>query len=152
MQHRYGIDDLVAARVGAARFADKHPDLSEFYVTRYQAMSRAFGIEDGPVDTLDVDRVALADLVDASVRALVELHSPFAIFLEAPQSIHALHARFSPAIDAGIEQTKTAIVEVLTAAVAELHGFDEDRTVGVDDLRRYGFEPSTPWPDEFDYF
>jgi hypothetical protein len=27
-----------------------------------------------------------------------------------------------------------------------------DRTVGDDELRRHGIDPSSPWPDELDYW
>ncbi len=151
MERRYDIHDLAAAQVSAARFAKNHPDLAKFHKSRFGALALAFGIHDS-AKLSEFGKDALESLAASSVRTLVELHSPFSSFLEAPKSIADLYGRFGAAINAGIRQTETAIEELLAGVLAELHDIPADRTVGDEELRRHGFDPSSPWPDELDYW
>lgn len=151
MARQYTIKDLVDAQVDAARFASKHPDLAGFHSSRYRAMARAFGAGD-PAGAERIDDTGLRSLERSAIDVLVGLDSPFYGFLEAPRSVRAMHSRFAGPIDAGIRQTNNAVLKLLQAVVIEDHDIPADRTVTDDDLRRYDFDPSTPWPDEFDYF
>jgi hypothetical protein len=151
MEHRYDIHDLVTAQVNAVRFAKKHRDLAKFHESRFRALALAFGIHD-TAELPEFGKDALESLAAASIRTLVGLGSPFSNFLEAPESIADLYGRFGPAINAGVRQTKTAIAELLAGILAELHGIPADSTVGGEDLRRYGFDPEIPWPDELEYW
>ncbi|MBK8468225.1 MAG: hypothetical protein IPL45_00040 [Actinomycetales bacterium] len=83
---------------------------------------------------------------------MIGLHSPFSNYLEAPTSIANLYSRFGAGINDGLQQTEAAIEGLLAAVLGELHGLPANRTVSDDDLRRNGFDPSTPWPDESDYW
>jgi hypothetical protein len=148
MERQYDIHDLVTAQVNATRFAGKHPDLADFHSARYRALSLAFGFE----DTAESGDRALETLAEAGIQASLGLHSPFSGFLEAPTSVIEFYHRYGPAIDDGIQQTAAAIRKLLEAVVSKLHGIPADRTVNDDDLRRNGFDPSTPWPEEFDYW
>jgi hypothetical protein len=151
MERRYDIHDLATAHVNAVRFAKKHPDLADFHESRFRALALAFDIPDS-AEQSDPGKDALESLAASSIRTLVGLHSPFSNFLEAPKNVIDLHARFGAAINAGIRQTDTAIQEILAEVLNELHNIPAGRTVGDEELRRHGFDPSSPWPDELDYW
>jgi hypothetical protein len=151
MERRYDIQDLAAAQVNAARFGKKHPDLAKFHTARFRALALAFGIHDS-AELSEFGKDALESLAASSIRMLIGLHSPFSNFLEAPKNVTDLHAQFGAAINSGIRQTETAIEGLLAGVLAELHGIPAGRTVGDEELRRHGFDPSSPWPDELDYW
>lgn len=150
MDREYTVNDLIEAKLLAVQFSGKHPDLDEFHSSRYRALAGSFGV-DVSYGSTDVDRSGLSDLVAHAVDAYQNLRSPFSGYLFAPPDINDLYQQFGPEINDGLKRAKRAIEALLVAAFGRLHEVPLDKTVIDDDLRRYGFDPSTPWPDEFDY-
>jgi hypothetical protein len=151
MEHGYDIHDLVTARMNAVRFAGKDPDLAKFHSKRYHALQ--FALTASLPFPAGTDAQALEILARRCIESSASLESPFAGFLEAPQCVIDLYGRFqSDQYDAfhreDLEPTRAAIKKLLDGVELELHRILGDRTVSDDDLCRYGFDPSTPWPDE----
>lgn len=152
MDRQYTVSDLASARLDADRFSGRHPDLDSFHSTRYRAMAASFGVNVDERIEWDDDKSVLARLAEHTVDAYHELSSPFSGYLAAPLIISDIYAKYAPAINDGLRETKAAIQTLLGGVLRQLHEIPEGRTVNDDDLSRNGFNPSTPWPDEFDYF
>jgi hypothetical protein len=72
--------------------------------------------------------------------------------MEAPEQIIAQRSRFGDAIDESLRRTAESLIDLLCGVLAELHGIPDDRTIGDGDLVASGFDPSSQWPDELDYW
>lgn len=151
MEKRLDVRDLVKAHVDAVRFAGKHPDLASFYGRRFRAFAAAFGIDDR-VELERFGRNHLEGLAASTMAELIGLHSPFANYLEAPKVVIELHERYGRAISDALGETEKALEDLLVGIFVEMHGLAEHRTVTVNDLRSGDFDPSEPWPDEYDYW
>jgi hypothetical protein len=154
----YGVHDLVLALVDARRYQHAVPELQKHAFSRYNALTRAFGLEPdelpGPSGRREDDppRGELSELLAASLRAYERLHSPFADYLEAPPRILRLHRHHGPRLSAAYEDTRAALLDLLVDVVVLEHGLPPTATVDDDDLRDHGFDASQPAPDPDDYW
>jgi hypothetical protein len=154
--------DLLGALLASRRYHDAVPELRDYHVPRYAAMAIAFGLlgDECPDPLLPPtarDRFPLAEtaytdramygLFENAVEAYERLHSPFSGYLAAPQEIRAMYKEHGVNIEAAYDVTRTRIRALLDEVLGIVWRIDADRTVTDDDLRRCGFDPTTPVPD-----
>lgn len=140
----YNIQSFIEAHVAARRFEGKHPDLATFYAARYRALCLAFGF--------DVQHLpgGLPDAFNSAVTAILRTHGAFDGSMEAPRLVGALIQRHGAIIDNAVAALRKAHFDLLLDILEVAHG-PCDKVVTSDDLRKLGFDDSSP-PDSVDYW
>ncbi|WP_125778189.1 hypothetical protein [Antribacter gilvus] len=164
------IRDLVEARLEALSFGTLDHDLAAHHKARASAIAAAFGIdEDNPPQTwapgtpeyettpewcgepVTSAPQHLAFLSRSCERALLDLRSPFANYLEATAPIAAMAAAHGDRIAAPVAQARQAMLDLLVEVTWRRFSLHESQTVLESDLVEHGFDPKAPAPDPFDY-
>ena len=127
-----------------------HSHLADFHTARYRALDLAFRAGE-PSELREFEVSLLEDLAKDCLDLITQIRSPFDEYLEAPQSICDLYAQFGERIKDGVAIAKTAITDLLIQVTPMTLGVPPDHTVDGNDLRRNGFDPATPRPDELDH-
>lgn len=96
------------------------------------------------------DEAVLA-LIRSTEAQLQRTGSPFADFIEAPESVVGLYHEHGPAVAEAADGFHDRLVDLLLAIVARMWDLRPDAVVTDDDLRAAGFDPSASAPDPFDY-
>ena len=145
----YTLRQLVLAHRAAARWAHAHPDLRDYHRGRADALGRAFGV-DLSEPTPATDR-GLTMLRQATEAQLDRVRSPFASFLEAPETVSAIYREHGPQLTMAVEALHDRLLDLLVDLTADIWHVAPDATVSEDAVRASGFDPSTPEPDPIDY-
>ena len=77
--------------------------------------------------------------------------SPFADFIEAPESVIAVYREHGPGLKEAAASLEDRLVELLVTIIARTWNVPPDLTATEDELRAKGFDPTDPAPDPLDY-
>jgi hypothetical protein len=145
----YSLKELVLAHHTAQRYANSHPDLRDYHCDRAAAFGRAFGVDlDGAPPRRDDAVLALIRSTEAQLH---RTRSPFADFIEAPESVGALYHEHGPPLAEAVDGFHDRLVELLVAIVARMWDMQPDAVVTDENLTAGGFDPSARAPDPLDY-
>jgi hypothetical protein len=127
-----------------------HPDLADFYRSRYDVVCNLVGVDAAATGDFDREQRVVRKLLDQFADAIPTLNSPFSRYLEAPSSIVRLYGSFGPGINELFVRQKRNYLDVMDACAAELWGACPVEVTD-DDLCRYDVGRRNE-PDEVDYF
>ena len=77
--------------------------------------------------------------------------SPFATFIEAPESVIAVYREHGRALTEAADSFHDRLLDLLVAIIARMWSIGADAAVTDEELRASGFDPSAPTPDPLDY-
>jgi hypothetical protein len=148
VMNEYGVRDLAHAMVAAHRWRNAAPELRDYHVALLRALRQALGATSRD----DSNHDGLQSLLDDTVSMLAGSMSPFSQFLEAPEAIVSLYQRHGQTIAAAANDLSAALTDLLTDVITVRYGIPPDRVVPGEELRQFGFDPTTPVPDPLDFW
>ena len=145
----YTLKELVHARQDAMRYANAHPDLRDYHRDRATALGRALRVDlDADPPRRDEALLALLRSTEAQLR---RTRSPFADFLEAPESVIAVYRQHGLGLKEAAASFEDRLVDLLVTIIARTWSVPPEVAATEEELRANGFDPSAPAPDPLDY-
>jgi hypothetical protein len=145
----HSLKELVLAHHASQRYANAHADLRDYHRDRAAALGRALGVDlDGAPPRSDDAFLALIRSTEAQLQ---RTESPFADFIEAPESVVGLYHEHGAALAEAADGFHDRLVHLLVAIVARMWDIQPDAVVTDEDLTAGGFDPSVRAPDPLDY-
>lgn len=169
----YTFDDLVSAWLDHRQWRSKHADLADWHTGRYEAMSRAFGVDlreppktpparpdwmtplDLPVAFQREDprwHQRLHRLMESAADREQRITSPFDDYLEAPPSIARAYEHFGSALGGPLHDARQALTGVVRDLAALLYPEAAPRVVTAAEIHAQGWDPTAVGPDPVDYW
>jgi hypothetical protein len=141
---RYDLTAYLEARLSAARYESKHPDLASYHGARYRALRAVFGID------LEQLPTPLDWTFDAAVQCINGTSGAFDGSMESHPGLRQVFDRHYGHIARAVRSLRDAHLALMRDIVETAFG-PCDRVVTSEELSNVGFDDSDP-PDSVDYW